>query len=139
MQLSRSKPPQRLISLVPMIDVLLIMLVFFMVTSTYLDLDMIPVARAADENATVASVDAPKGAPMMIRLGPDGRPSYRGKITSPDVLTRQVRAHLADSPAAAILILPSPRADTQSLVALMDWLTRAGASNLRILQLTAVK
>ena len=57
MQLSRSKPPQRLISLVPMIDVLLIMLVFFMVTSTYLDLDMIPVARAADDEVVIELCD----------------------------------------------------------------------------------
>ena len=42
---SRNGP---LISLVPMIDVMLILLVFFMVTSTYLNLDMIPAVRQQD-------------------------------------------------------------------------------------------
>lgn len=139
MQLSRSKPPQRLISLVSMIDVLLIMLVFFMVTSTYLDLDMIPVARAADETAEAASADASPNAPMLIRLGPDGRPSFRGQFTSAAILAQLVQTRLEQESAATFLILPSPRADTQSLVTLMDTLTQAGASNLRILQLAALK
>jgi biopolymer transport protein ExbD len=139
MQLSRPKPPQRMISLVSMIDVLLIMLVFFMVTSTYLNLDMISVARATDENAETTVAQTPQGAPMMIRLGPSGSSYLRGQSTSPESLARQVRAHLAEDPAASILILPSPRANTQSLVTLMDNLTSVGATNLRILQLTAIE
>jgi biopolymer transport protein ExbD len=47
MQLRRRIPSPRLISLVSMVDVLLIMLVFFMVTSTYLNLDMIPMTQSA--------------------------------------------------------------------------------------------
>jgi biopolymer transport protein ExbD len=135
MQLSRSKPPQRLISLVSMIDVLLIMLVFFMVTSTYLNLDMIPMAQSADDTVAVAPANSAISAPMMIRLGPDGAPYLRGQIIAPQTLAAQVKAHVAQDRAASILILPSPRANTQSLVTLMDGLTRAGASNLRILQL----
>lgn len=135
MQLTRAKPPQRLISLVSMIDVLLIMLVFFMVTSTYLNLDMIPMAQSTDDAVDATPVQTAKGAPMMIRLGPDGAPYLRGQIITAPALATRVKQHLADDPAASILILPSPRADTQSLVTLMDGLTRAGASNLRILQL----
>jgi biopolymer transport protein ExbD len=135
MKLSRPNPPQRLISLVSMIDVLLIMLVFFMVTSTYLNLDMIPVAKSTDDSAATTPVQTAKTAPMMIRLGPDGAPYLRGQIITPRALAAQVNAHLSDDSAASILILPSPRADTQSLVTLMDGLTRAGANNLRILQL----
>lgn len=137
MQLARLKPPQRLISLVSMIDVLLIMLVFFMVTSTYLDLDMIPMAHSTDDTTETTQAQATPNAPMMIRLGPDGEPYVRGKITAPSTLTAQVQTRLSTDPNASILILPSPRADTQSLVTLMDRLTRAGASNLRILQLAA--
>lgn len=137
MQLSRPKPPQRLISLVSMIDVLLIMLVFFMVTSTYLNLDMIPVARATDESAVAGQ--ASQSAPMMIRLGPAGTSYLRGQVAPPEMLTRQVQAHVEGNQAASILILPSPHASTQSLVTLMDNLTQAGASNLRILQLTAIE
>lgn len=132
MQLTRPRTPPRLISLVSMIDVLLIMLVFFMVTSTYLNLDMIPVARAADETpiATTATAD---GGVLLVRLGADGQPHLRGKAVRFGDLSARVQAE----PDIAITILPSLRASTQSLVTLMDTLTGAGADNLRILQVGA--
>ena len=118
-----------------MIDVLLIMLVFFMVTSTYINLDMIPMAQSTDDKIDAAHTQTTKGAPMMIRLGPDGTPHLRGQIIETAALSAQVKTHLTNDATAAILILPSPRADTQSLVTLMDTITRAGATNLRILRL----
>jgi biopolymer transport protein ExbD len=137
MQLRRPGTPRRLISLVSMIDVLLIMLVFFMVTSTYLNLDMIPVAQAAQDTPTPAVAGGAAATPLIIRLGPDGAAYLRGQITPPEALTGRVQVHLAENPSSAVLILPSPRADTQSLVSMMDLLTRAGVRNLRILQLAA--
>ena len=125
MQLSRPSAPPRLISLVSMIDVLLIMLVFFMVTSTYLDLDMIPVAETSEGGS--AETIAPS-APLMIRLSASGQPFLRGKPVPAAEL-----ASIA-GPGQSVLILPSPRASTQSLVSVMDTLTRAGVTRLRIVQ-----
>jgi biopolymer transport protein ExbD len=131
-QLTRPTAPRRVISLVSMIDVLLIMLVFFMVTSTYLNLDMIPVAEPASDGAET-SAEAPQGTPLLIRLGPDGRPYLRGAPVSISDLAARVQAN----PDAPITILPALRADTQSLVRLMDGLTAAGAGQLRILQVAS--
>jgi biopolymer transport protein ExbD len=139
MQLSRPRTPPRLISLVSMIDVLLIMLVFFMVTSTYLNLDMIPMAKSSDDMPNPVQSEFAQASPLMIRLGSDGTPYLRGKNAPPAVLRDRISVHLAQNAHAAVLILPSPRADTQSLVSLMDVLTREGVTNLRILQLAEVK
>ena len=49
MKLARYHSDKALISLVPLIDVMLILLVFFMVTSTYLNLDMIPFVERSEE------------------------------------------------------------------------------------------
>ena len=127
MQLSRPSPPRRLISLVSMIDVLLIMLVFFMVTSTFLDLDMIPVAKSAETPG--AATDTTDQTPLMIRLGADGQAFLRGRPLDPGQLAASIGTR------RSVLILPSPQADTQSLVSLMDGLTRAGIVRLRIVQL----
>lgn len=129
MRLRRNPAPPRLISLVSMIDVLLIMLVFFMVTSTYLDLDMIPVVRSAEDAAGPVPSAAP--APVLIRLADDGAPILRGRRFGTDDLMRQLDP-LPD--ATPVLILPSPRAGTQALVAVMDAATRAGVTSLRIVQ-----
>ena len=115
-----------------MIDVLLIMLVFFMVTSTYLNLDMIPVAEPSQDAVQTAS-DASQGTPLLVRLGPDGLPYLRGTPVSMAELAARVQAN----PDAPVTILPALRADTQSLVRLMDGLTAAGAARLRILQVAA--
>ncbi len=132
MQLARPTPPPRLISLVSMIDVLLIMLVFFMVTSTYLNLDMIPVAETSDESASASTSDS-AGAPLLIRLGADGQPYVRGQALT----LAEVASLVAARPEAPVTILPALRADTQALVSLMDTATGAGAGRLRILQVAA--
>lgn len=132
MQLKRAKPPQRLISLVSMIDVLLIMLVFFMVTSTYLNLDMIPMAQSSEESTSTAPATEPKT--VMIRLGGDGRTYLQGRPTQLSQLAQTLQSR---DPNTNVLILPSARASTQSLVTLMDTLTTSGITSLRIVQLEA--
>ncbi|WP_336886621.1 ExbD/TolR family protein [Loktanella sp. M215] len=113
-----------------MIDVLLIMLVFFMVTSTYLNLDMIPLSRTATEGAGTPA-DA---TPVMIRLGADGQTWLAGEVLSLDALSVRLAALPADT---QILILPSLRGDTQSLVSLMDTITGAGIKSLRVVRVAA--
>ncbi|MEM6304061.1 MAG: biopolymer transporter ExbD [Pseudomonadota bacterium] len=132
MQLIRPAPPPRLISLVSMVDVLLIMLVFFMVTSTYLNLDMIPVAQTSDAPAQSAE-DTANAPPLLVRLGADGVTYVRGQPLTLAALARLV----AGNPERPVTILPALRADTQALVSVMDAATAAGAGRLRILQVAA--
>ena len=136
MRLALPQPPRALISLVPLVDVLLIMLVFFMVTSTYLDLDMIPAAeRTEDAAAPMPDQAAPGGAGMLlIRLAPDGRPWLRGQAMDAGALAAALDAHRRTGPDAAVSVLASPRADVQALVALMDAVTDAGLTRLRVLR-----
>lgn len=134
--LSRPKPPKALISLVPMIDVMLILLVFFMVTSTYLNLDMIPAVQRADDpgNAAPQATETP-GTPLMIRIGADGIPTVRGAGLNTSQLEALFLDRLQSTPAFQVLVLPSGAADMQALVSVMDVATRAGVTNLRVVRL----
>ena len=134
MHLRRPTSPKALISLVPMIDVMLILLVFFMVTSTYLNIDMIPVVEKAQGQP---ATNAAQGRSLLIRLGPDGRSHVRGQALSSSELAAVIRARLADDPLASIILLPSNRATTQQLVSVMDTATLAGATRLRLIRLEA--
>lgn len=134
--LTRPKPPKALVSLVPMIDVLLILLVFFMVTSTYLNLDMIPAVQRADDPAIAdPQLSETAGAPMMIRIGSDGIPTVRGEGLAMSELETLFLSHLQNTPSLRVLILPSGAADMQSLVSVMDAATRSGVTNLRVVRL----
>lgn len=137
MRVTLPRQPRTLISLVPLVDVLLIMLVFFMVTSTYLDLDMIPAAERAEDAAAPESGPVAQTDPQMllIRLAPDGRPWLRGQPVDAGALALALDAHRASGPDAAVSVLASPRADVQALVALMDAVTQAGLTRLRVLRI----
>lgn len=130
-----------MISLVPMIDVMLILLVFFMVTSSYLNLDMIPAASASDQTTTDAPEssrsDGANAPTMLIRLGTDGLPSVRGQLLSLDQLHALLKSQLAETPLMQVIILPLGGANMQTLVSVMEQVTRAGGQRLRVVRLEA--
>lgn len=133
-KLGRPRRSGPLISLVPMIDVMLILLVFFMVTSTYLNLDMIPAIRQQER----AGGSGPaSGGTVLIRLAADGVPVTQGRALSHDSLSALLTERLADDPLTQVLVLPSGAATTQALITVMDTATRAGAVRLRVIRLEA--
>lgn len=138
MKLARPESDRQLISLVPMIDVLLILLVFFMVTSTYLNLDMIPFVDRADDAppSAAAPVDGEKTS-MLVRISADGGIFIRGRLHDGPSLQAAVAERLSENPLLSVMILPSTAARTQDLVTAMDLLTTAGATRLRLIQLEA--
>lgn len=139
MKLARRSSDGQLISLVPMIDVMLILLVFFMVTSTYLNLDMIPFVQRGEAPAEAAtgSGETSETSTFLVRIGADGRAFVRGQALDPGALTGFVTTRLAENPLLSVVILPSPQARTQDLVTTMDVLTSAGATRLRLMRLEA--
>ena len=134
--LKRPIKPKALISLVPMIDVMLILLVFFMVTSTYLNLDMIPAVRQQDQTQAPAS-EGQRASTLMIRLGADGAAVIRGRALTDQDLETVLRQRLWDEPLTQVVVLPSGAATTQSLISVMDVATRAGVVRLRVIRLQA--
>ena len=134
--LKRLPRARALISLVPMIDVMLILLVFFMVTSTYLNLDMIPAVRQHDQTQSTGS-GTQETEVIMIRLGADGIPVVRGQAMTDLGLKQLLQRRLKEKPLTQILVLPSGAAKTQNLISVMDVATRAGVVRLRVIRLQA--
>ncbi|WIY27812.1 ExbD/TolR family protein [Parasedimentitalea psychrophila] len=133
MNLKRPAHAGALISLVPMVDVMLILLVFFMVTSTYLNLDMIPAVRPSEAGAAQASA-TPEGT-VMIRIGADGAMVVQGTPLDATALGLRLVQELAEEPLMQVLILPSGAAPTQALISVMDAAAMAGVQHLRVLRL----
>ncbi len=136
LSLNRRRPTRPLISLVPMIDVMLILLVFFMVTSTYLNLDMIP-ALAQSDRAASSGTSGETVSAMVIRIGGDGAPYFRGQELTSDDLERLLSDRIAQAPATPVIVLPTGSARMQALVTVMDVVTRAGVTNMRVVRLEA--
>ena len=138
MKISVARRTRPTISLVAMIDVLMIMLIFFMVTSTYLNLDMIPMAERGEDMVS-PSTQSESGAAskVLIRLGADGVPYVRGTPMDGTTLHELARTRLAENALSEFLILPSGHAEMQSLVSVMDTIVRAGGSRVRVVRLEA--
>jgi biopolymer transport protein ExbD len=139
MKLARYHSDKALISLVPLIDVMLILLVFFMVTSTYLNLDMIPFVERSEEapaGAGAAPASEPAGT-LLLRISADGQAILAGQPLTDEALGAEIAARIAENPLLSVVVLPSTRATTQDLVSVLDALTLAGATRIRLMQLAA--
>ena len=140
MRVRRGTDPAAAISLVSMIDVLMIMLVFFMVTSTFLDLDMLPLA-APEDDAPSAAPGAGQGDPtsrtVLVRIGGDGGLRLGGRPVPPNTLGPALAEALAQRPGATVSILASGHASTSDLVGVMDAALAADAPAIRLLRLEA--
>lgn len=125
-----------LISLVPMIDVMLILLVFFMVTSTYLNLDMIPAVQQQSSASETPALPGRAGT-VLVRLAADGVPVAQGQRHSQSSLGAMFEALISDAPLTQVLILPTGATRTQALISVMDTATSAGVTRLRVIRLEA--
>ncbi|NOR60961.1 MAG: biopolymer transporter ExbD [Rhodobacteraceae bacterium] len=130
MNLARRKRNMALITMTPLVDVMMILLVFFMVTSTYLDLDMMPMVQSESEGVAAPSGPAPT---LLIRITASGEARLRGQpLTAQSLATA-----LETQPHARVLILPSGGSNVQGLVSAIETATQAGAENLRVVRLEA--
>ena len=128
MKLTRRKRNMALITMTPLVDVMMILLVFFMVTSSYLDLDMMPMVQS--DSAGAPAGPAPT---LLIRITANGDARLRGQPLSTESLATALQA----APNARVLILPSGGANVQGLVSTIEIATKAGATNLRVVRLEA--
>ena len=113
---SRRRP----ISLTPLIDVVFILLMFFMLTSTFTRW------KAVDLRLPIAGSDASSEQPQALLLHTDGSLSLRGRpfqLPDPDA-----EAALALDPARPVVVFPEADTRVQTIISTFEGLTEAGVS-----------
>ncbi len=125
MQFGHERPSRRLISLTPLIDVVFILLVFFMLASSGLDW------RAVDLTISGGSGDAqsPSRA-IQIRLKADGSLSLGAETMDIDALRTRMSATIAEAPQRQIVIRSEPGVRLQRAIDTLDLLKAEGAGNI---------
>ena len=139
--LKRPVRRRSLISVVSMIDVMMILLFFFMVTSTYLNLDMVPALQKSDQ---APGPDAPAPAPgaattLMIRIAADGQAMVGGQVFDAAALAALLRDRLAADPLTPVVLFPSGAAHLQDLIGVMDIVTLSGAVRVKVIRIEAAR
>ncbi len=129
MHINRPRRPRRLISLTPLIDVIFILLVFFMLASSYLEWHSITLAVPAGQAAANTMEEA-----ILIRLQADGGLNLNGEPLTLAGLAAQVRTQLDRNPDQRILVQPEPTVQLQRIIILMDRLAEVGGINVALIR-----
>ena len=115
------------IDLTPMLDVVFIMLIFFIVTSTFVKDSGVDVSRPSAETAVVAKSNS-------IQIGiTDANKIYMDKrLIDKRAVRANVERGLAENPGAAVIIVADSNSKTETLIQVMDQARLAGAENVSI-------
>ena len=119
-------PPRRRSGLTPMIDVVFLLLVFFMLAARFGQDMMIPLQTAGASSAEW------QGAPRLVTLTPDGL-RLNGLPVAPEELGAALAA-LMPAPDAPVLLRAEPGVPLQALTALIDRLTDGGIATLVLVE-----
>jgi biopolymer transport protein ExbD len=112
-----------------MIDVVFLLLVFFMLVSSFVDLRAIGLATPE-----VTGDGAGMEGSVLVRILSDGQLDLNGSVVAEPALQTRVRALLAGDPDRAVLLQPAPSVPLQSLVEVIDLLGAAGARDLAVMR-----
>lgn len=126
----RAKTVRRraLISLTPLIDVVFILLVFFMLASSFLDW------RAIDLTAPAKASGAGRmeGA-LLVEIRSDGL-RLAGEALQERALLQRVTSRLLEKPGQKVLVRPAAGVALQDAIRLLDGLAAAGATDLSLIR-----
>ncbi len=128
MQLEPDQAPDgRLISLTPLIDVVFILLIFFMLASSFLDWRAVDLKLSGDAAAGAASDRT-----LVLTLESGGGLGLEGASLEPAAALERVSERLAGRPDLAIVLRPQPGVVLQRVVDLMDSLKTLGARDIAL-------
>lgn len=130
MQLASKRQRRRaLISLTPLIDVVFILLVFFMLASSFLDWRAITLNAPAE---AMAGSQGMEGA-LLVEVRPDDL-RLSGETMTVETLETRVAVRLQDRPGQRVLVKPSPGVPLQRVVGVLDSLAAIGAVDVSLIR-----
>ncbi len=115
------------LDIAPLIDIVFLLLVFFMLTSTFLVPEAIELELPESASATVTEIT-----PITVALNASGKLALNGKAMPLDQLRQAIKPLIADNADVAITLKSDARTEVQQLLKVMDEIRAAGGSNLAL-------
>ena len=123
MKLERHKPERELVNITPLIDVVFILLVFFMLAGAIEPSEPFPLAPAASSSEIRGDVQD-----FVVLVDSRGRVALDDRELNRDELTQAVNDALTARPGALIQLKPDTDADAVTVIEVMEEIRDAGAS-----------
>ena len=127
MRFGPEEPATRPISLTPLIDVVFILLVFFMLASSFLDWHAVDLKLSGS-----GSAEASTGESLLVQIAESGRLRLDGQDRSVEQLEAEVSRRLDARPDLPVVLRPGPGVSLQRTVDVLDLLKRAGAADVAL-------
>jgi len=116
------------INLAPLVDIVFLLVIFFMVTSTFITPETgLPV----DLPQAVSGEARPAGAPV-VTVAADGTAYWQGKSLADDELLGKLRSVLAKDPVGTVILRADRKTPHGRVVQVLDIIRRAGAKRVAI-------
>ena len=115
------------IDLTPMLDVVFIMLIFFIVTSTFVKESGVDVTRPNAETAVPTDASS-----IQIGITSNNQIYFDKRLVDKRAIRANIEKGLAESPGAAVIIIADALSNTETLIEVMDQSRLAGAENISV-------
>jgi|TARA_B110000263_G_C15161096_1_gene442435 biopolymer transport protein ExbD len=123
------------IDLTPMLDVVFILLIFFVVTATFLSETAVEAASSDSNDSQEQPPDEDKKN-ILFEIGSNNEIVLNGNPRP--IIATQIRSNIdqlkAENPAASVIIQPNRASDVSTLVMIMDAARQAGMANISIVE-----
>jgi biopolymer transport protein ExbD len=116
------------INLTPMLDVVFIMLIFFIVTASFVKESGIDVNRPD----APTSIVPPEEANILIVISANNEILIDRRSIDPRAIRANIERLHAENPSGSVVIQPSPKSANKMLIAVMDASRLAGVYNISI-------
>ena len=127
MDFARRQRSKQELNVAPLIDVVFLLLIFFMLASTFIEPNAVDISLSGGNAQTVTTVD-----PLVVEVIPHGTVRLNGLRLSFEQLTIEIAARINGDPNRVVTIMAGAETPVQNLIHVMDQVRSAGTNNLRL-------
>lgn len=117
------------INITPMLDIVFIMLIFFIVTTSFVKEKGLEVSRPS--NAPPKEIKQDKG-PIVVKIDGASLISVKGRILEPGAVEANLERERAEKPDSTLIVAAHPEAETEALVTILDAASAVGIESVNV-------
>jgi biopolymer transport protein ExbD len=117
------------INITPMLDIVFIMLIFFIVTTSFVKEKGLEVSRPS--NSPPKEIKKNKG-PILVKIDANGNITMKGRMLEAKAVQANLEREKAEKPDSPLIIAAHPDADTEALVTILDAAEAVGVGSVSV-------
>ena len=117
------------INITPMLDIVFIMLIFFIVTTSFVKEKGLEVSRPS--NSPPKEIKKNKG-PILVKIDANGNIMLKGRMLERKAVEANLEREKAEKPDSPLIIAAHPDAETDALVTILDAAEAVGVASVSV-------